>query len=239
MGCLQKKYREEIMPKYVRDITGKFNQRPHYEPMEIDLECEKTIISFLKDLYGKIEYPIQTDDLSKLIERHASDLDQYADLTSYGNNVEGLTEFISKKKPKVSISGAMSEENSRENRLRTTLTHELGHVIFHGYLYELELVDQSPTRCLRVCKRDDIVASAKTYPGANWMEWQAGYACGAFLMPASYVKGLVKEFVGSQACNAPLSCDQRQAMIAKVAEFFLVSKDAARVRLSVLGHILE
>lgn len=227
------------MPKYVRDITGKFNQRPHYEPNELDNECERTVVSFLRDIYGKVEFPIQTDDITRLIERYASDLNQYADLTDYGNNVEGLTEFIPKKKPLVSISSTISEEISRENRLRTTLTHELGHVIFHGYLYELELVDQSPSRCLRICKRDDIVAPAKTYPGVNWMEWQAGYACGAFLMPASFVKRLVSGFTATNTRTSPIKGDLRQDVIAKVVETFQVSKDAAGVRLSVLGYFLE
>ena len=90
--------------KYVRDTTGRFQQRPHYEPDELDVECERIIKPFLKDLYGEIKYPVQTEDLKKLIERDADDLDVYADLTVYGLEVEGVTEFRPGKKPRVSIS---------------------------------------------------------------------------------------------------------------------------------------
>ena len=57
------------MVKYVRDITGRFQQRPHYEPNDLDIECEGIIKSFLKALHGEIKYPVQTEDLKKLIER--------------------------------------------------------------------------------------------------------------------------------------------------------------------------
>ncbi len=56
------------MVKFVRDTTGRFSQRPHYEPQELDRECEAIITKFLKDKYGKVEFPISTDDLTVLIE---------------------------------------------------------------------------------------------------------------------------------------------------------------------------
>ena len=66
------------MVTYVRDQTGRFLQRPHYKPEELDRECESVITGFLKDLYGEVRYPVDTEDLKKLIERDAEDLDVYA-----------------------------------------------------------------------------------------------------------------------------------------------------------------
>ena len=81
------------MVRYVRDATGRFSQRPHFRPEELDRECENIIAKFLKDKYGKAEFPVTTDDLTLLIERDTDDFDSYADLSVYGNDVEGVTEF--------------------------------------------------------------------------------------------------------------------------------------------------
>ena len=59
------------MPTYVRDATGRFQQRPHYRPEELDRECETIITAFLREIHGEVQYPVATDDLTKLIERDA------------------------------------------------------------------------------------------------------------------------------------------------------------------------
>jgi hypothetical protein len=56
------------MVKYVPDRTGRFSQRPHYEPKELDRECENIIAGFLKERHGAAKYPVSTDDLTVLIE---------------------------------------------------------------------------------------------------------------------------------------------------------------------------
>jgi hypothetical protein len=217
------------MPKIIRDTTGKFRQRPHFEQGELDMECEKIVCEFLRSLYGKIEFPIATDDITKLIEKHTSDFDQYADLSEYGEGVEGLTEFFPKGKPKVSISAKLSEASNYENRFRTTMTHELGHVIFHDYLYKMELIETGAAS-IQICKRDDIISKSQYAGARDWMEWQAGYACGAFLMPASHLKRTVDIFLATNGAD-------NDGLIDAVVTRFQVSKDAARVRLSVTNHL--
>lgn len=219
------------MPKLIRDTTGKFRERPHFEPRELDMECEKIICDFVCSLYGTISFPIATDDLTKLIEKNTSDFDQYADLSMYGPNVDGLTEFFLKGKPKVSIASWLSEAPNYENRLRTTMTHELGHVKFHDYLYKMELIDPG-TASIQVCKRDDIISKSKfSATGArDWMEWQAGYACGAFLMPASFLKKTVDSYRTMHGTDS-------EGLIETVMAEYQVSRDAARVRLIVTNHL--
>ena len=34
------------MVKYVRDRTGRFSERPHFEPEDLDRECENIIRQF-------------------------------------------------------------------------------------------------------------------------------------------------------------------------------------------------
>jgi hypothetical protein len=224
--------------RYVRDQTGRFAERPHYEPKELDTMFERIIVDFLKAKHGKVEFPITTDDLTILIERDSEDLDPYADLSVYGDGVEGVTEFVPGRKPRVRIAAALAESENRENRYRTTLTHEYGHVRLHGYLFAVEprgpgLFDTQRKTDVIVCKRDRMV----TAPRTDWLEWQAGYACGAILMPATHTRQVVADYQtrANLYGAVPATSKHGQALIEALIQTFQVSRDAARVRLSVLG----
>lgn len=230
------------MVRYVPDRTGRFSQRPHYKPDEIDRECESIITGFLNDAYGEAEFPVSTDDLTRLIERDSDDLDLYGDLSVYGPDVEGVTECRPGQKPLVRISAKLADDERRENRLRTTLTHEYGHVHFHAYLWDIEppqrdLLAQTPTADKEICKRGTILDTART----DWMEWQAGYVCGALLMPVSRVRKLVGAYQEAHGIFGAVSHAgaHGQAMIAEIRAAFHVSADAARVRLFKLRMLRE
>jgi hypothetical protein len=76
---------------------------------------------------------------------------------------------------------------------------------------------------------------------SDWLEWQAGYASGAFLMPI----GAIRRVVGAvlEASNAygaiELGSPVGRELIRRVQSSFQVSADAARVRLNYLGHIAD
>ena len=230
------------MVRYVPDRTGRFSQRPHFEPEELDRECESIINRFLKEHYGEARFPVSTDDLTLLIERDSDDLDLYADLTAFGPTVEGATEFRPGQKPRVKIAAPLANNDRRENRLRTTLTHEYGHVHFHAYLWEVEsslsdLFEQNLNANRQICKRDTILDAVQT----DWMEWQAGYVCGALLMPVSQVHRLVGAYRESHRLFGAIShaSQHGRALIAEMKIAFQVSADAARVRLFKLGVLGE
>lgn len=199
---------------------------------------ERIVTGFLNGRYGQVRFPISTDDLTVLVEQDCESLDPYADLSAYEGSVEGVTEFWPGRKPLVKISLDLSESENRENRLRTTLTHEFGHVRLHGYLFAMgtstaDLFGGVRKSDVISCKRDTLI----TAPKSDWMEWQAGYACGAVLMPASLVRRLADAY--RRANNlygliSPTSTHGRALMEATVTDF-QVSRDAARVRLSALG----
>lgn len=229
--------------KYVPDRTGRFRERPHYQPAELDAECEKIIIDFMNERCGGFSLPIPTDVLTKLIERDTEYLDLYADLSQEeGFNVEGVTDFCPGKKPCVKISLLLSGQERQSNRLRTTLAHEYGHVKFHDPLYQLDeptlmlFPDAFNRKPLR-CNRDDMLLS----PFTDWMEWQAGYTCGAILMPISHVKRLVAEYITENRLFSPLNARSPYALtlISKVATTFDVSEQAARIRLLKLACLIE
>ncbi len=138
------------MVHYSRDPTGRFAQRPFYPARELDGECERIITALLTRKHGRTTFPVDTEDLKVLIEQEADELDCYADLSHYGPDTQGVTEFHPGTKPRVEISVLLSEDPRRENRLRTTLSHEYGHVHFHGPLFEME----PPTPDLLRCRPD-------------------------------------------------------------------------------------
>jgi len=102
--------------RWVRDTTGRFPRRPHYEQHELDAACDELV-------GARAEPKLSTDALMVLIERHAADLDLYADLSAEGADVEAVTDFVPGERPRVRISARLSESPRREHRLRTTLAH--------------------------------------------------------------------------------------------------------------------
>jgi hypothetical protein len=50
--------------------------------------------------------------------------------------VFGYTQFERGKKPLVKLARELREQQHRNNRLRTTLTREYGHILLHAWLYE-------------------------------------------------------------------------------------------------------
>jgi hypothetical protein len=229
--------------RLIKDSSGRFAQRPHYAPAELDRECETIITAFLQEKYGSAEYPVSTDDLASLVEQEAQDLDLYADLREFGEGVEGVTIFVPGEAPKVKISQLLTESAARQNRLRTTLTHEFGHVHFHSYLFEEKVRSpdlfanaalprgKSAVDNVQVCKRDTMLDANRT----DWMEWQAGHVCGAILMPGMVLRQLVRDFVAAAGATPHGSLEL--SLVAAVASRFQVSAEAARVRLMRLNLV--
>ena len=227
---------------WVKDRTGRFRQRPHYEPEELDDQCEEVISSFLRRRYGSVQYPVLTDDLTRLIEECAEDLDAYADLSTEGANVEGLTEFIPGRRPRVRISRAISERPELENRFRTTLTHEFGHVKFHDFMFQMQAAPslfRVPTvQETAKCERGGIISS----PQHDWLEWQAGYVCGAILMPRHALQERVRDHRRAASLGLAVieaGSVEGDALIEDVVHGFAVSREAAKVRLLKLKLLNE
>ena len=186
-----------------------------------------------------LAYPISTDDLTVLIEQDVSELDLYANLSGEGRDIEGVTEFHRKRRPSVRIAKYLSEQPIRKNRLRSTLAHEYGHVVFHNFLWTLD-PHRAPTTSRRArpprCRRARIIAA----PQVDWIEWQAGYAGGALLMPITAVGELVEESFREWGIARRIEpgTDAHRDLIDRVAAAFGVSKDAAKTRLMKLGYVV-
>ena len=228
------------MVRWLRDPDGFFEARPWYEPEELDAICEEAVEELLRARRGSVHYPIETDDLHVLIESQGADLDVFADLSGDGEETEGVTRFFPDRPPLVQISSALSTNPRQANRYRTTLTHEFGHVRLHGPLYERafcqgRLSTAHTADGLVIRKRDDPMMR----PGVHWMEWQAGYVCGAVLMPARAVGAMMTrgDLLAAGDYARKETSENGRKMIDAVRRAFCVSADAARVRLSQLGYL--
>lgn len=223
--------------RWVPDHTGRFRWRPWYDADEIDGLCEGHVRRFLRIRHGLVSYPLSTDDLTLLIEQEADDLDLYADLSSVvkdGGAVEGVTTFVWGRRPRVQIAQALSLDPRRQARLRTTLAHELGHVLLHNVVGDrdddqlpfvpTDEIDPSPSPC---CTPATLLGTGR----ADWMEWQAGYASGAVLMPRTAVCAIASPH--ATRTDGP----RTGPLIDHVMGHFLVSEAAARIRLRQLGYL--
>ena len=228
---------------WISDSTGRFRERPYYPQKELDDLSEDWVVSFLLDRYGRAEFPISTEDLTVMIESDTSDVDHYADLSSEeeeGEEVQGLTLFYPDRKPEVKIAQQLAGSGHRLHRLRTTLTHEFGHVKLHGRLWPFNQArlfpDQDEAAGPR-CKRGNILGGSRT----DWMEWQAGYVSGAILMPITRLTDLVRTAFADWRVfgTVPTSSARAGELIARVSGRFDVSNDAARVRLVQLGYLKD
>ncbi|MPR06298.1 ImmA/IrrE family metallo-endopeptidase [Microvirga tunisiensis] len=227
------------MVYWMRDPTRRFRERPFYRPEEIDAACERLVNEFLLKHRGKVEYPLTTDDLTILIERNVRDLDLYADLSDDGTDVEGVTRFAVGHQPAIAIADPLSSDERRANRLRTTLAHELGHAKFHDEVFQMafssgDLLSEAREAKI-VCKRETMIDAPQT----DWMEWQACYASGAYLMPRSAVHDLLRPAVTASKRLPPfhVAGEEAPAFIEVIIDRFAVSKEAAKVRLIKLGFL--
>lgn len=218
--------------KMIFDRTGRFKERPYWSAGEIDRKCEEAITSFLRQRYGFDRIPVPTEALTEIIERDAKELDLEPDLSDEKYEVFGYTDFTPGEKPRVAIARELWEHRHRNNRLRTTLAHEYGHVLLHTWLYEKYASAAGTQRC----HWRDLLPSENV---VDWAEWQAGYASGALLMPESFLRRAVAAFFRERNETPPVGRDSADAMSLKerISLTFDVSVDAARVRLSQFGYL--
>lgn len=226
--------------KRIADKTGRFGYRPYYDDGELDDYCENIITSYMMDHSGALILPIPTDRLITLIERDAAELDAYADLSAEGPDVQGLTIFKPGEKPVVFIDANLNT-GGREHRFRTTLAHEYGHVALHDSPFQEKAATSSlfdnPQTDTAKCKRENIVGANKT----DWIEWQAGYVCGALLMPKTHVLASANRFCDQYHCHGKIVVGTGwvDQLAAHISRDFQVSQDAARVRIVQIGLVRQ
>jgi hypothetical protein len=223
------------MKKYLPDPLGRPIPRLFFEdPNELDVECEQIIREFMQRRYGGFRLPIPTEALIRLIAEEVSELDLYSQLP---DGFDGLTDFFTDRPPRVRIADQLCEAR-RIYRLRTTLAHEYGHVRFHAPLWRTDAAVQPGFQAPSwTCARTTIIDA----PENDWMEWQAGYVCGALLIPRNEIWEFAQHQAATRGLEIPVDAGSLTAekMSGFVGQKFGVSGLAARIRLLKLGLLAD
>jgi len=216
--------------------SRKRQPRPLYFTREqLDDLCEKIIFDFCMERYGQELNPVPTEALLQLLEQHAHDVDQLAELPE---GVHGVTHYYWDRKPDVQIAAELTRQHWRETRRRSTITHECSHAIQHAPLWR-ELGPENPGDgpVAQSCRCEYTDDSHDQWD--EWMEWQARYMSGALLMPKSRVCRLAQKLVRDKGLKLPLEAGSPSSvyLVEHVVIAFHVSRDAATVRLKQLSLI--
>ncbi len=217
-----------------RDLLGRPIRRLYLKTEVLDKRCEGIIREFMDRRSGGFGLPIPTDELKRLIEERADEVDFYADLPE---GIHGQTSLFYNRRPEVDIAESIYRTRS-DHRVRTTLCHEFGHVWLHAPLFRRDgAKDGATAGPIWKCYRESILEA----PESDWMEWQAGWVSGAILMPASALRTWSAESAAQFRSKLPFAVKTREGgdLINLVAERCDVSELAARVRLIKLRLVVE
>ncbi len=221
--------------KNFRPKSGPFQERPYYEPHEIERICEDALRQV--DLFPSSPSPIRID---RFIEKRFVVTPVYEDLDK---GVLGFTEFGPKGVQAVVVARALDEEgtNPAERRIRTTLAHEAGHGLLHAHLFVLGkqnkplFGDFTKSNAPKVLCRDIPNASPGHLPGYNnrWWEYQANRAIGALLLPRALVQTAVASLLATQGQMGlqVLPASNFDQAVKVLADTFDVNPIVARIRL--------
>jgi IrrE N-terminal-like domain len=217
-----------------RDPHGRPIRRLYLKTDLLDRRCEGLMREFMNRRSGGYRLPIPTNELMRLLDERAGEIDTYADLPS---GIHGKTTLYFDRRPQVEIAASIYMTRS-DHRVRTTVCHEFGHVWLHGPLWrEVGARRASGVGPVWDCYRENIL----TAPESDWTEWQAGWVSGAILMPASALRAWAAECAKKFGAKLPFAASPRGGaeLVKLVAERCDVSILAAQVRLDKLGLVIK
>lgn len=91
----------------------------------------------------------------------------------------------------VLIENSLLEEEGQEGRLRYTLAHEAGHLIFHATAFRMAGAGEDGNLFLCRAAPDRPENDRDSWTDFDWMEWQSDVFAASFLMPAEAVRAAV------------------------------------------------
>ena len=118
-----------------------------------------------------------------------------------------------------------------------TIVHESVHWLLHRYHNEYKMLfDENHKRSSSL--RDNTISSLSEWTDYDWMEWQANGIAARVLMPKSTTKQKVNQLFTDYSLK--YTSDEKLTMFERIiddlAEFFQVSRLAAKIRLQQLGY---
>ncbi|MBY5022267.1 XRE family transcriptional regulator [Streptococcus suis] len=118
-----------------------------------------------------------------------------------------------------------------------TIVHESVHWLLHRHHNEYKMLfDQNHKRSSSL--RDNTISSSSEWRDYDWMEWQANGIAARILMPKSMTRQKVNQLFTDYSLK--YASDEKLTMFERIiddlAEFFQVSRLAAKIRLQQLGY---
>jgi hypothetical protein len=217
--------------------TAEGRRRIWYRADEIELICEAALVR--SGLFPVV--PRCDVDVESLIENHLGVVVDYG--VDLPPDVLGFTDFGAR--PLIAINRHLTDaatasdaSGSVVGRWRATIAHEAAHVLLHSPMFDHSpnypgVPHQKPIRCPR---RTFDAPMAKS----DWREVQANMGMAALLMPRSVFDRETKTaFDRRGRLVPPVDTDTRwlESVVALLASRFSVSRQAARIRLGVLGYV--
>lgn len=218
--------------RYYKNKKGPFPVGVFLEDAEIESAAlEQT---HKANIYPSIDHPYVNADL--ILEKNFGITPDFEDLE---DGVLGKAEFYKNGQVRVLIARLLGEEcnGSKENLYRTTLAHEIGHVVLHRILFlddtlKFHGVSQSPDAKYPVlCRGDQTGYTIKEYSG-EWWEWQANRFMSALLMPRQPTIKMCEEL--RNANLGATTSDLKQLLIQRMSVEMKVSRQACEIRLNQL-----
>ena len=180
--------------KTVRAKTGPFQERPHFDPGEIDRMC-------VVELRKSGLYPAQPEAIriDHFIEKRFGSPHDYEDLPT---GVLGYTKFGKKGVERIVISSELAEDGSdvARRRERATMAHEAGHGLLHAHLFAVEtpastLFGKDNCSGSQILCREVIGDQSASRPKPSWSEYQANRAIGGLLLPRKLVMAALQGYM--------------------------------------------
>jgi hypothetical protein len=179
--------------RWIETRSGAFPKRLHFDSLgELDDECERLVTYAHYKKFGSDFVSPLSDDALEVLVGDAAEIDLFAEL---GSREDGVTSFRPGERPNIKISSVLMLDPSRRKRARTTIAHEWFHAIYHRDAWEIrwaqERALERPLSTAGACLQATILEAAED----DWMEFQAGYASCAILMPKSLVQKESERFL--------------------------------------------
>jgi hypothetical protein len=170
-------------------------------------------------------------DIELFMERHLGLVPDYVWLP---RGVMGATEFTPDGKARVQISAELSlraeKERAAARLLRSTVAHEVAHLLLHRHLFlkETAAMFGGLDRRTELCRSIDFPRSG--YQG-EWWEWQANRGMSCLLLPADELAAWVTAWQTQHPRSRVVE------MRDEAAAAFQVSAESVRRRLSQLSAL--
>lgn len=212
-------------------------RRPIYKDSEID----DIAMNFLAEKYSEYLLHPQPVDIERIIEHEGYNLQEvsFVQRGILGATIfkDTIFKFVDSEtgRPYESLVKAISvlydeyEEKKSEVRFRTTLAHELGHIVLHkNYYVESDNM---------LCRIEEIeqIGYKELITRKDWEEHQANYFAACILIPKDMLINVVFQAVKNYECPIPskmkyMSLDEQDKLIKRISNIFNTSYQMTKIR---------